>query len=232
MQVNAIMTAPVISVDPSMPIRDAARLMLAHGISGLPVVSKQGGGLVGMVSEGDFLRRPELGTEPTRSWWLEWLSTEGSAADDYVHVHGRTVDDVMTRDVVTVRADATLDDVVGLMIKHRVKRLPVVEDGRLVGIIARSDLLRALLSSLSSEPGEVSDDDRIRADLEAELAKQTWGGLVRVSVSGGVVELRGAIFDDRVRAATRVAAENIAGVKSVKDELVYVEPLSGLVIMP
>jgi CBS domain-containing protein len=232
MQAKAVMTTPVISVDPSTSIRDAARLMLAHGISGLPVVSKEGRQLVGMVSEGDFLRRPELGTEPARSRWLEWLSTEGSAADDYVRVHGRTVEDVMTRDVVTTRADATLEDVVGLMIKHRVKRLPVVEEGRLIGIVARSDLLRALLGRLSSETQAISDDDRIRAELEAELARQTWGGLVRIRVSGGVVELRGAVFDDRIRAATRVAAENVAGVKSVRDELVYVEPLSGLVILP
>ncbi|WP_018181881.1 CBS domain-containing protein [Kaistia granuli] len=231
MFVEAIMSSPVISVQPTMSIQDAARLMLARGVSGLPVVSENGS-LVGMVSEGDFLRRPELGTEPKRSWWLEWLSTEGSAADDYVHVHGRKVGEVMSRDVVTTRKNAALDEAVGLMVRHHVKRLPVLENGKLVGIVARSDLLRAMLRILSSEPRGVSDDERIRADIEAELARQTWGGLVRVRVTGGVVELRGTIFDDRIRAATQVAAENVAGVKAVKDELVYVEPLSGLVILP
>lgn len=231
MFVEAVMTSPVISIEATMSIKDAARLMLARRVSGLPVVSKRGG-LVGMISEADFLRRPELGTEPKRSWWLELLSTEGFAADDYVHVHGRTVGEVMSRDVVTTQKTASLREAVDLMIKHRVRRLPVLENGKLVGIVARSDLLRAMLRILSSEPQAVSDDERIRAEIEAELARQTWGGLVRVRVTGGRVELCGTIFDDRIRAATQVAAENIAGVKSVKDELVYVEPLSGLVILP
>lgn len=232
MLVHTVMTTPVISVDPSTSVEYAARLMIANGVSGLPVISKEGRELVGIVSEGDFLRRAELGTEPKRSWWLQLLSTEGSSAEEYVHTHGRTVANVMSTNVVTVNEESPLEDAVSLMVKRNIKRLPVLQNGRMVGIVTRSDLLKALMVILSSKGGGHFDDSRIRSDIETELARQNWGGPIRVSVVDGVVDLDGAVFDDRVRAATRVAAENVRGVKSVNDNLVYVEPLSGLVIMP
>jgi len=231
MLVDSVMTTPVVSARSDMSIQDAARLMLARRISGLPVVSADGE-LLGLISEADFMRRAELGTEPKKSWWLEWLTSEGTEADQYVHLHGRKVGEVMARDVVTTRKDAPLDEAVEMMITHRVKRLPVLDQGKLVGILTRSDLMRAMLQILSSEPRQISDDERIRARIEAELATQGWGGFVRVQVENGEVELTGTIFDDRSRSAARVAAENVPGVKSVREELLYIEPLSGMAILP
>jgi len=233
MFVENIMTTPVISVEPSASIREAAALMLAHRISGLPVV-KRDGTLVGMLTEGDFLRRGELGTEPKRSWWLELFVSPGKIADEYVHTHGRKVEEIMSDDVVTTRKAASLDEVVEAMSRHRVKRLPVVENGKVVGIVARSDLLRTLAHAQPTADPVVASDDRIRTDIEAELAKQSWSGhgSIHVNVKDGAVVLGGVILDDRERQAARVAAENVAGVKSVSDEIVWVEPMSGMVISP
>ena len=233
MLVETVMTSPVISISPSTTIAEAARLMLSHRISGLPVVSEDGG-LIGMVSEGDFLRRGELGTEAKRSWWLELFASQGQAAEDYVRAHGRKVGEVMTKGVFTTNREASLEEVVELMSRHGIKRLPVVDNGKLIGIVSRSDLLRALARALPTEGGAVSDDERIREAIVAEITRQSWGsgGLVRVAVQDGVVELTGTIFDERTRAAARVAAENVPGVKAVNDQIVWVEPVSGTVILP
>lgn len=233
MRVANVMTSPVISVEPTTSIADAARLMLAQHISGLPVVAKDGT-LAGMVTEGDFLRRAELGTQVKRSWWLELLVSPGTEAEEYVHAHGRKVEEVMTRDVLTTTPDAPLSQIVETMTSARVKRLPVVENGKLVGIISRSDLLRALAAALPSAPVAQTDDARLRAAILGELAKQPWSGsgLVRVHVANGVCELRGTIFDERERMAARVCAENVPGVAGVVDQLVWVEPMSGMVILP
>jgi len=232
MLVEAIMTTPVISVAPSTPIPDAARLMLAHRISGLPVVASDGA-LVGMVSEGDFLRRGELGTQRKRSWWLELLVGPGTIADDYVRAHGRKVGEVMSSDIETTRRNATLDEVVETMSRRRIKRLPVVENGKLVGIVSRSDLLRAMADALPIADAAVVDDERIRTDILSELARQSWGGqMIHVHVDHGAVELSGAIFDERERQAAHVVAENVPGVRSVSDQLAWIEPMSGIVITP
>ncbi|MFG1398141.1 CBS domain-containing protein [Roseixanthobacter pseudopolyaromaticivorans] len=233
MRVANVMTTPVISVEPTTSIADAARLMLAQHISGLPVVAKDGT-LVGMVTEGDFLRRAELGTQVKRSWWLELIASPGKEAEEYVHAHGRKVEEVMTCDVLTTTKDAPLSEIVETMTRARVKRLPVVENGKLVGIISRSDLLRALAAALPTASVVETDDARLRAAILSELARQPWSGsgLIRVHLENGVAELRGTIFDDRERMAARVCAENVPGVTSVVDQLVWVEPMSGMVILP
>lgn len=232
MLVQAVMTAPVVSVDPSTSVADAAKLMLSLRISGLPVV-QNGGTLVGMVSEGDLLRRSELGTQRKRSWWLEFLASPGKIADEYVQANARRVGEIMATNVVTTQRNASLEEVVELMGRHRIKRLPVVEDGKVVGIIARSDLLRALAEALPTGNEPVSDDARIEAAITAELAGQSWGrnGLIRVYVENGVAELTGTILDERARLAARVAAEKVPGVKSVNDQLVSIEPMSGTVLL-
>jgi len=233
MLVSDIMTTPVISVEPSASIREAAALMLAHRISGLPVVERDGT-LIGMLTEGDFLRRGELGTQRKRSWWLELLVSPGKMADEYVQTHGRRVEEVMSDDVVTTDMSASLDDVVEMMSRYRIKRLPVVEKGKVVGIVARSDLLRALASAQPSNDPVAASDERIRAGIEAELAKQSWSGhgLIHVNVKDGAVALSGAILDERERRAAYVAAENVPGVKSVSDEIAWIEPMSGMIILP
>lgn len=232
MLVQTIMTTPVISVEPSTSIGAAARLMLAHRISGLPVVASDGT-LVGVVSEEDFMRRGELGTVSKRSWWLEFLVGPGKVAEEYVRAHGRRIDEIMSTDVVTISRDTTLDEVVETMSRRRIKRLPVIENGKLVGIVSRSDLLRALADALPATSPAVSDDDRIRADIVDELERQSWGGkMIRVHVDRGAVELSGAIFDERERQAARVVAENVRGVRSISDQLAWIEPMSGTVITP
>lgn len=231
MRAEAIMSSPIVGIEPSASIAEAATMMLSRRISGLPVI-RGDGTLVGIVSEGDFLRRGELGTKRQRSRWLEFLVSPGKVADEYVHANGRRVAEVMSDNVVTTTRDASLEDVVDLMARHHVNRLPVVEGDKVVGIITRSDLLRALLRALPTSDAEGGDDEQIRQNIIAELAGQSWAGTstIHVSVNKGIVELSGPIFDERERLAARVAAENVPGVKAVTDSLFWVEPLSGMVI--
>ncbi|TIS55649.1 MAG: CBS domain-containing protein [Mesorhizobium sp.] len=231
MQAEAIMTAPVIGIEPTASISDAAGLMLSKNIGGLPVI-RSDGTLLGIVSEGDFLRRAELGTRRKRSRWLEFLVSPRRAAEEYVQANGRRIEEVMTADVITVSPDASLSEIVELMTRNHVKRIPVVDGGKVVGIVTRSDLLRALLSVLPGSAPAAMDDERIRQNIIAELATQKWAGkdMISVTVDKGVVELSGAIFDERERQAAIVAAENVAGVKAVKDNLFCAEPLSVILV--
>jgi len=235
MNVADVMTSPVITVTAETKIAEAARLMLLHRISGLPVVDATGA-MIGIVTEGDFLRRSELGTERQRPRWLELLMGPGRLARDYVDTHARRVGEVMTENVASVAPDDELPGVVRLMEKRHIKRLPVIEEGRLVGIVSRANLVRALgrsqARSAAARPKESLTDRRIRDQILAEIARQAWGPRVGVDlkVSGGVVELHGCITDDRERTALQVLAENIPGVKAVHHHLTWVEPLSGLVI--
>ncbi|WP_348625638.1 CBS domain-containing protein [Mesorhizobium sp. L103C119B0] len=208
MQAEAIMSKPVVGIDPTASIAEAAGLMLTKKISGFPVI-RGDGTLVGIVSEGDFLRRGELGTQRQRSRWLEFLVSPGKAADEYVHANGRRVEEVMSQDVVTAFPTASLDEVVELMTRHHVKRIPVIDAGKVVGIITRSDLLRALISALPDAAAAPIDDEQIRQNIMAELGTQKWAGkdMVNVTVNNGMVKLGGAIFDERARRAAIVAAE-------------------------
>jgi CBS domain-containing protein len=214
-------------------VAQAARLMLDNNISGLPVVDGQGR-LVGIVSEGDFLRRAETGTERRRPHWLEFLLGPGRLADEYVRAHGRKVEEVMTRDVASVAEDAPLDEIVRLMERRRIKRVPIMRDGKLVGIVTRANLLRALASVAAELPPAASSDAELRRLVLAELGKQPWSSQsdINVVVRNGIVQLWGVITDEREREALRVMVENIGGVKGVKDNLIWVEPMSGFVIPP
>src|SRR6516164_8265767 len=227
MQVKDIMTINVISIGADEAIVKAAGLMLQNRISGLPVVDKEGE-LVGMVTEGDFLRRGELGTQRRRPKWLEFIVGPGKLAEEYVRTSGRKVEDVMTPDPWTVREDDSLETVVEMMERHHVKRLPVTRGGRMVGIVSRANLLHALATYASDLPAPAGGDSAIRANILAAFAKQDWAPRVNVIVKDGVAELRGVVTDDRERQGRVVAAENVAGVKKVHDHLVWVEPISGL----
>lgn len=231
MQAEAIMTTPVVTIDPGASIADAAELMLARKIGCLPVV-RDDGTVVGIISEGDFLRRQELGTQRVRPRWLEVVLGPGKIANDYVLANGRRIDEVMTRQVVSAPADASLVEIVGLMIENNIKNVPIVQAERLVGIVTRTDLLRPLSRILPKSGATTADDESIRKNVLAELQSQAWSGgdLIGVSVDRGAVELSGAIFDERQRQAAVVAAENVAGVKAVKDSLFRVGPLSVLLV--
>jgi CBS domain-containing protein len=227
------MTRNVITVEEKAPIAKAVRLMLQHRISGVPVVD-DAGRLVGIVTEGDLLRRAETGTERTRPRWLELLLGPSRLAADYVRTHGRKVGDVMTRDVVTADETTPLEQLVRIMEERRVKRVPVLRDGTLVGIVTRANLVRALAAEIvEARPGSL-DDAEIRDRLVAELEKQRWAPPTapKFVVRNGVVHIWGLVTSDDQRAALRVMAENVPGVREVRDHLVWIEPYSGMIVEP
>lgn len=232
MNVVDVMTRRVTTVGPDATVAEAAQLMLGRSVSGLPVVDKAGL-VVGVVTEGDLLRRAETGTERRRSRWLEFLVGPGRVADEYARAHGRRVEEVMTADVVTVTPETPLERVVELMERHRIKRLPVLEGGQLVGIVSRANLLHAL-ARLAAAPATASSDAEIQQRLSAEIDNASWAprACINAIVQDGVIDLYGAITDERERSALRVLAENVPGVKDVRDHLVWIEPLSGMVIEP
>jgi len=233
MKAEDVMTRDVVSITPDATVLQAARLMLQHHISGLPVVDEDGK-LVGVLSEGDFLRRRETRTEHRRSRWLEFLMGPGRIAAEYSHSHGSKVSEVMTADVQTVADDTPLEEVVELMERKRIKRVPVLCGEQLVGIVTRSNLMHAMVSMARIAQPAGKDDATIRETLLAEIQKADWApaAMTNVVVRDGVVELWGAIVDERQREAIKVAAENIPGVKAVRDHLVWIEPYSGIVIEP
>lgn len=233
MKASDVMTENVISVQPDSSVEHAARLMLQKRISGMPVIDAAGN-LVGMITEGDFLRRSEIGTQRPRNRWIEFLMGPGLLSEEYVRISGRKVEEVMTPDVHTVSAAAPLEEVVRLMERYHVKRLPVVHGKRVVGMITRANLMQALLNVAPEARPVSADDAQIRERLLATLKKQPWApvAMIQVFVKDGVVTLSGALTDERERQALRVAAENTPGVKKVKDEMVWVEPFSGMVIEP
>lgn len=225
MKVHDVMTWSVISVEPDAPVTRAARLMLQNRISGLPVVDVAGN-LIGVVTEGDFLRRGELGTQRQRPRWLEFLIGPGRLASEYVHACGRKVGEIMTPEPYTVAENTPLEEVVQLMEHHRIKRLPVVRGKKLVGIVSRANLLHAFASLAREAKAPAGDDAAIRECIVTEFAKLPWAPQVNVVVRNGVVELWGVITDERERQALIVAAENVSGVKSVRDHLVWIDPMS------
>jgi CBS-domain-containing membrane protein len=231
MNVKHIMTWPVFSIGPDATVLQAVQLMLRHKISGLPVVDAEGK-LLGIVTEGDFLRPTETATERRRPNWLNFLMGPGRLADDYVHTHTRKIADVMTPEPYTVTEDTSLEEVVHLMEKHRIKRLPVMREEGLIGIVSRANLLHALAILAPSAPAPAATDESIHKDLLRELEHQKWAplGLLNVIVRNGVVGLWGTITDERARQALIVAAQNTPGVKDVQDHLVWVDPTSGVVI--
>ena len=226
-----VMTREVVTIEADAPIAKAVRLMLEKRLSGLPVVDAAGR-LVGIVTEGDFLRRAEIGTEMRHPRWLEYLLGPGPLAGEYVQAHTRKVADVMTERVSSVVEETPVEDIVRLMERRHIKRVPVIRDAAIVGIVSRADLLRALAALMTEPPSASVGDAALRKRVLVALAEQSWAPRVglQVSVHGGVVQLSGAILDERERQALRVAIENVPGVERVDDQLCWVEPLSGFVI--
>jgi CBS domain-containing protein len=231
MIVDDVMTRHVITVSPDATVEDAVKLMLSHRISGLFVVEKAGD-LAGVVTEGDLLRRDEIGTERGRPWWLKLLISPARQAADFTHAHGRYVRDVMTTDVISVAHDALLETVVRAMEKNRVKRLPVTRDGHVVGVVSRADLLRALIGRARLAEPVTKDDSSIRSAILDTLEAQSWTPMttLNVTVVKGVVDLWGSITNEGERKGIRVIAENTSGVTAVHDHLVYIEPYTGTVV--
>jgi CBS domain-containing protein len=228
MRAHQIMTKSVVTVTPVTTILEAANVMLQRHVSGLPVVDTAGK-LVGIVSEGDFIRRREIGTNRKRGRLLTFILGPGRAALDYVHEHGGSVGDIMTREPFTIAEDTPIEEIVRLMETKNVKRLPVTRGERILGIVSRADILRAVASLAREVPDPTADDDHIRDRIIRALSESAWcpQGL-GVIVRKGIVHLSGIIADERARQAAVVGAENVAGVKEVHDHLCWVDPMSGL----
>jgi CBS domain-containing protein len=228
MRAHQIMTRPVITVTPETPIVEAANTMLQRHVSGLPVVDKAGK-LVGIISEGDFIRRSEIGTQRKRGRFLEFILGSGKEATDFVHEHGRKIAEVMTPDPLTIDEQTDLEKIVELMEKNDVKRLPVMRGDTLVGIVSRSNLLQAVASLAREIPDPTADDDHIRNRVIDTLEKNVWCPFgLSVTVRDGIVHLSGVITEERSRQAAIVGAENVAGVKKVHDHLCWVDTMSGM----
>lgn len=230
MRAHQIMTKDVITVTPHTTIEEAAKIMLKTRISGLPVLD-DAGRLVGIVSESDFLRRSEIGTGRNRPSWLQFFLGAGTVASEFVRERGRKVRDVMTPDPITVDEETPLEDLVRLMEKNDIKRVPVMSGKILNGIVARSNLLQAVASIVHEIPDPTADDDHIRDRILRTVNKTDWRPIgFEVAVRKGVVHLHGIITTDQAHQATIVAAENTAGVKEVHDHLCFVDTYSGFYV--
>jgi CBS domain-containing protein len=228
MRAHQIMTKSVVTVTPETTILEAANIMLQRHVSGVPVLDPAGK-LVGILSEGDFIRRSEIGTQRKRGRWLKFLLGPGQAATDFVREHGHKVSEVMTREPLTVTEDTTLEEIVASMETNGVKRLPVMRGDKLVGIVSRANLLQAVASLAHEIPDPTANDDNIRRRTIDALEKNDWCPFgLGVIVRDGIVHLNGIITEQRSRQAAIVGAENIAGVKKVHDHLCWVEPMSGM----
>lgn len=230
MRAHHIMTRDCITVTPRTTIEEAAKIMLQTHISGLPVMD-DAGRLVGIVSESDFLHRGEIGTGRKRPKWLQFFVGPGRAASEFVHERGRKVEDIMTPDPITVDEETSLEELVRLMEKNDIKRLPVMSGKALKGIVTRSSLLQAVAGMAHEIPDPTADDDHIRERILRTVDKTDWRPIgFEVTVRNGIVHLHGIITTDEARQATIVAAENAAGVKKVHDHLCFVDTYSGFYV--
>jgi CBS domain-containing protein len=230
MRAHQVMTKSVVTVTPETTIVEAANIMLQRHVSALPVLDPTGK-LVGIVSEGDFIRRSEIGTQRKRGRWLRFLLGPGEAANDFIREHGRKISEVMTPAPHTVTEETTLEQIVASMESNGVKRLPVMRGDKLVGIVSRANLLQAVASLAREIPDPTADDDHIRRRVIDVLEKNDWCPIgLGVVARGGIVHLSGLITEERWRQAAIVGAENVAGVKKVHDHLCWIDPMSGLYV--
>jgi CBS domain-containing protein len=227
MRAADVMVTNVITVGPEASVQEVAGILLKNRISGVPVVGADGK-LVGIVSEGDLMHRVEAGTGRRRSWWLAALTGRDVLAAEYVREHSRKVVDVMTRHVVTAGPETSLQEIATLLEKNGIKRVPIVQDGKLVGIVSRANLLQALACVKGMETAAPSDN-AIREDVMARLKAETWSrpSLVNVIVQDGTVELWGIVDSQTEKKAVRVAAEVTPGVRAVNDNLIIRPAESG-----
>ncbi|MGR2740552.1 CBS domain-containing protein [Billgrantia sp. Q4P2] len=221
MQAVDVMTPKVITVSPDADVREIARLLLENNISAVPVVDDSGK-VLGIVSEGDLMRRIENGTEQRKSWWLKSIFSGANNASEYVKTHARKAHEIMTRNPITITEDEPLHHVAKLLEKRHIKRVPVVRDGKLVGIVSRANLLRGFSATTPDIATPVTADDReIRDAILKEVDENTgvWVDRINVIVTEGAVQVWGLVESQEEKMAVQVAAENTPGVKSVENNL-------------
>jgi CBS domain-containing protein len=230
MKAADVMVSAVIGVRPNARVEEVAKILLANHISAVPVLDEEGE-LLGIVSEGDLMRRPEAGTERRRSWWLEQLTGKQVLAAEYVKSHSHKVSDVMTRAVVTAAPDTPLGEIATLLEKKRIKRVPIVQNGKVVGIVSRANLLQALATMPVNDTADAhSNDSEIREKVLSLLNGERWRpALLNVTVHDGNVDLWGFVTSNDEKKAARIAIEGVVGVKSINDHLTIPPPETAMV---
>jgi CBS domain-containing protein len=227
MRAKDVMTKDVVTASPETAVNEIARRLAAQRISAVPIVDAKGA-VVGIVSEGDLMRRSEIGTIGRRSWWLELVSSPETLAGSYTKMHARAAKDVMTTPVVTAGEEMELSELAELLERGRIKRVPILRDGKLVGIVSRGNLVQALASAGTETPSRVgSKDETIREQLLAKLKSEPWASIAmkNVVVTEGTVHLWGIVESEEERRALRVAAETVPGVRGVEDHLTRADRL-------
>jgi CBS domain-containing protein len=223
MKARDVMASNVITADPNASVQEAARILHTNHISALPVVD-QNGKLVGIISEGDLVRRVELETESCRSWWLELVAGRSKEvmAHEYIKSHSRKVADVMTTEVITAAPNTPLRDIAKLLEQHRIKRVPVVERDRIVGLVSRANLVRALATAQTQDEVPTTSDADIREKIMARFKCEPWAkfSTLNATVQSGTLELWGIVSSEAEKEAARVAAELVAGVDAVENYVV------------
>jgi len=216
-----VMVRDVITVHPDTDVAEAIKLLSEHDVSALPVVDAQGH-VVGIISEADLIHRVEIGTEKHRPWWLEAVSGATALAEEFAKSHGKKVGEVMTTDVVSAAEDTPLSEIAALLERKRIKRVPILRHGKLVGVVSRSNLIQALASAISNGEGTDERDLEIRHEMLARLKAQPWTdfGSRNVIVTGGVAHLWGLVGSEEERKALVALAEGVPGVKRVSDEMI------------
>src|SRR5215468_8136145 len=216
-----VMVRDVVTVRPDTDVADAIKLLAEHDVSALPVVDKAGY-LVGVLSESDLIHRAEIGTEKHRPWWLEAVTGASTLAEEFAKSHGKKVGEVMTAGVISVNEETPLSEIAALFERKRIKRVPVVKDGKLVGIVSRANLIQALASAVGHIEQHDEADRQIRLQLLSKLKEQPWTGFGdrNITVSDGVVHLWGLVGSEAERKALLALAEGVPGVARVSDEMI------------
>ena len=217
MKVEEIMTKDVIAVAPKTPIHEAARLMVDHGVSGLPVVDDDGN-VVGIVSEGDLILREK--PRERMPWWKAFFGDAERLAVQYQKAHGTTVGEVMTRSLITVSPGFPIESVALILDQRRIRRVPVIADGQLVGIVSRGDLIKALAKAPAPAAAQPSDN-RLVQEMSARLAEEPWisnHGIV-VQAKDGVLSLWGLVLTEAEKSAVETMARSIEGAKGIESHL-------------
>jgi CBS domain-containing protein len=216
-----VMVHDVVTVFPDTDVAVAIKLLAEHDVSALPVLDKDGN-LIGILSEADLIHRAEIGTEKHRSWWLEAVTGATTLAEEFAKSHGKKVGEVMTTGVISVTEDTPLSEIAALFERRRIKRVPVVKDGKLVGIVGRSNLIQALASAVGHIDRHDEADRQIRLQLLSRLKEQPWTGFGdrNITVSDGVVHLWGLVASEAERKALLALAEGVPGVARVSDEMI------------
>src|SRR5215470_12937230 len=220
MKAMDVMVRDVMTVSPDDDVAEAIKLLAEHDISALPVVDRDGT-VIGVISEADLVHREEIGTEKHRPWWLEALTPGSTLAEEFAKSHGRRVGEIMSTKVISASEDTPLGEIATLLEKHRIKRIPILRDGKAVGIVSRSNLIQALASAHAQASDGAETDRKIRLDLLDRLRHQDWTdfGARNVIVTGGVAHLWGLVASEEERKALVALAEGVPGVIRVSDEM-------------